>query len=120
MPYIKQEDRAILNPAIDELGKLICKITSEAEIPELAFGGLLNYSLTRTVLYVIKNQFGEKGIRYWIVAMASGVLHNVADEFYRRLASPYEDKQIRVNGDVDLYDELIKDSGLKETYAVLD
>jgi hypothetical protein len=34
----------------------------------------------------------------------TGVFRNVADEFYRRVASPYEDQQIRANGDVPLYD----------------
>lgn len=38
-----------------------------------------------------------------------GVFSNVSSEFYRRLASPYEDKQIKINGDVDLYVEFLKD-----------
>lgn len=106
MPYIKQTDRTKLDPQIDALGLRICEIMKDSQSNETASAGLLNYAITRTVLYVIKNQFG--GVRYWVIALMSGMLHNVADEFYRRLASPYENKQIINNGDVDLYEELNK------------
>ena len=34
------------------------------------------------------------------MALVTGVLHNVLDEFYRRYGAPYEDQQIIKNGDV--------------------
>jgi hypothetical protein len=43
-------------------------------------------------------------VRYGTVATVSGVLKNVNDEFYRRVAAPYEDKQITRNGDVPEYE----------------
>ncbi len=40
---------------------------------------------------------------YWLIAILSGTFKNISDEFYRRLAVPYEDRQIAKSGDVDLY-----------------
>lgn len=102
MPYIPQRDREKLDQLIDQLAEQIVNQSKE-QADEAAFAGLLNYSLTRLALKVIKLRFGK--IRYWIIATTVGVFQNVADEFYRRLAAPYEDKQIEKNGDVDLYEE---------------
>jgi hypothetical protein len=55
---------------------------------------LLNYACTRVALGVIPER------RYASIALVSGVLHNIADEFYRRYAVPYEDQKIKDNGDV--------------------
>jgi hypothetical protein len=52
---------------------------------------------------IIHLRFGE--IRYGTIATITGVFKNIADEFYRRVASPYEDKQIEKSGDVDMYEE---------------
>jgi len=35
----------------------------------------------------------------------TGVFKNISDEFYRRVAAPYEEQQIAANGDVPLYEE---------------
>ncbi len=102
MPYIKKEDRVPLDPLIDALAEEIVRRSKEAG-NDGAYAGLLNYTCTRLALKIIKLQFGK--VRYWLVAMTVGVFHNVADEFYRRLAVPYEDIQIKNNGDVDLYEE---------------
>jgi hypothetical protein len=37
------------------------------------------------------------------IAMITGVLENIKQEFYRRVASPYEDKKILENGDIKEY-----------------
>lgn len=104
MPYIAQEDRRHLDAEIDALA---AKIAARAEAAggEASFAGLLNYACTRLALAVVKRRFGK--IRYWIVATVSGVFANVSDEFYRRLAAPYEDAKIASEGDVDLYQEAI-------------
>lgn len=106
MPYIAPKNRKKLDPLID---KLAGQIVSEAgaENQEAAFAGLLNYAFTRLALAVIRKKFGR--IRYWLIAAVTGVFKNAGDEFYRRLASPYEDKQIAKNGDVDLYKEFLKE-----------
>lgn len=106
MPYIKQERRDQLDDSINELARHIVDISKQEE-SDGAFAGLLNYSCTRLALEVVRLRFGH--IRYWLVAIVSGVFSNVADEFYRRLIASYEDKQIEKNGDVDLYKEFLKD-----------
>ncbi|MFN4218874.1 MAG: DUF6899 family protein, partial [Candidatus Bipolaricaulia bacterium] len=80
---------------------------AKAQNYDAAFAGLLNYACTRLALKVIKLQFGA--LRYWLIATVTGVFHNIADEFYRRLGTPYEEKQIAKNGDVDLYQEFLRD-----------
>ncbi len=103
MPYINPSDRAELDSAIDQLAEKIAARAKHANY-DAAFAGLLNYSCTRLSLAVTKSLFGLK-MRYWLVATVTGVFKNVSDEFYRRLGTPYEDKQIKVSGDVDLYEE---------------
>ncbi len=104
MPYIPREDRDQLDPLIDELARRMNERAARAP-GDLAAAGLLNYACTRLALALVKLRFGQ--VRYGVIALVSGVLHNVADELYRRLARPYEDKQIARNGDVDLYVELV-------------
>lgn len=106
MPYITQQDRRPLDPLIDRLAEQIVQ-QAKAQNYDAAFAGLLNYACTRLALKVIKLQFGT--LRYWIIATTTGVFKNIADEFYRRLGVPYEEKQIAKNGDVDLYDEFAKE-----------
>ena len=40
---------------------------------------------------------------YSKIAMVTGVLENVKQEFYRRIAASYEDKKIVENGDIKEY-----------------
>lgn len=102
MPYISSKDREKLDPLIDKLAEQIVSEAKEYKY-DGAFAGLLNYTCTRLALKVVRLQFGA--MRYWIIAAVSGTFKNIADEFYRRVAHPYEDKQIQKNGDVDLYEE---------------
>ena len=106
MPYIAPKDRTSLDPLIDQLAERIVE-EAKAQKYDGAFAGLLNYTCTRLALKVIRLQFGA--MRYWIIASVTGVFHNIADEFYRRLGVPYEDKQIAKSGDVDLYKEFIEE-----------
>lgn len=100
MPYIAPKDREKLDPLIDQLAQ---KIAKQSEEYDGAFAGLLNYTCTRLALKVVRLRFGK--MRYWILAEVTGIFKNIADEFYRRLGAPYEDKQIAKSGDVDLYEE---------------
>lgn len=106
MPYIKQDFREKLNGPIDELARQIVDMAKQEEY-DAAFTGLLNYACTRLALKVARLRFGQ--IKYWVIAAVTGVFSNVSSEFYRRLAAPYEDKQIQKNGDVDLYEEFLKE-----------
>jgi hypothetical protein len=102
MPYINQDIRAKLDDTIDFLA---LKIVEESK-SDTDFGGILNYSVSRLVAKILISKFDR--LRYWHSPMIRGVLMDVADEFYRRIMIPYEDKQIDVNGDVDLFKELIR------------
>ena len=44
-------------------------------------------------------------MRYWIIAILTGTFKNIADEFYRRIALPSENRQIENSGDVDMFRE---------------
>ena len=91
MPYIAQEDRRALDPAIE---KLVDAVRERAEQHQGSFEGYLNYALTRLVLGVVPER------RYASIARVTGVLENVKQEFYRRYAAPYEDEQIDKSGAV--------------------
>jgi hypothetical protein len=91
MPYIAQEDRRALDPAIE---KLVDAVRERAEQHQGSFEGYLNYALTRLVLGVVPER------RYASIARVTGVLENAKQEFYRRYAAPYEDEQIDKSGDV--------------------
>ncbi|MGA7123482.1 MAG: hypothetical protein WBY94_25490 [Polyangiaceae bacterium] len=102
MPYIKVEARQQLDPSIRELAERIVH-ASRAMPEETAFAGLLNYACTSLAIQVVESRFGR--LRYGTIATVTGVFKNIADEFYRRVASLYEDRQIAANGDVPLYEE---------------
>ena len=100
MPYIAQKGRTQFDPIIDALAERIVA-EAKAEGNDAAFAGLLNYSCTRLALQVVRLQFGA--MRYWLIALVTGTFQNIAQEFYRRVGIPYEEKQIEKSGDVDLY-----------------
>ena len=79
MPYIKQERRNV-------------KPTNAGE---------LNYWLTSE----INSYLRDKGLSYQTINDVLGALEGAKQEFYRRIAAPYEDRKIAENGDV--YDRLI-------------
>lgn len=78
MPYIKPERRNIVWDLLQ---------------PEDA--GELNFLITRII-----NEYWEYRPRYQTIAEITGVLENVKQEFYRRIATPYEEQKIKENGDV--------------------
>jgi len=100
MPYIPAEQRKTCDGLIDELADQIVRLAQESG-SDGAFAGLLNYACTRLALQVVRRRFGK--MRYWLIAILSGTFKNISDEFYRRLAAPYEDRQLAKSGDVDLY-----------------
>ena len=104
MPYILPESRNTLNHHIDELAEAIVK---ESGKNENYFAGLMNYAFTRTALKVVKSKYGR--MHYWILAMLVGIFITIVLEIFRRLGGPYEDKQIKKNGDVDIIDEFLRD-----------
>jgi len=102
MPYILPRQRQTLDPFIDQLARQIAQEAHQLDY-DGAFAGLLNYACTRLALKVVRQQFGT--MRYWLIALLTGTFKNIADEFYRRIAIPYENRQMEKSGDVDLYQE---------------
>jgi hypothetical protein len=62
--------------------------------------GELNYLISR----IVDTYIQVKGKNYQNLNEVIGVLECVKQEYYRRIAAPYEDKKIAENGDV--YGEL--------------
>lgn len=91
MPYIPQDQRGDLDPHIDAL------LEALRRNPDAAAGsyeGALNYTITRLVEGIMPE------LRYRHLARVTGVLENVKQELYRRVAAPYEDGMISRHGDV--------------------
>jgi hypothetical protein len=104
MPYIENSFRKRLDIHIEKLVDSLFNAVSEKDISEfdandlLNCSGNLNYVMTRICSSLLVNK-----PTYAKVAIITGVLENVKQEFYRRVASPYEDKKIEQNGDVKGY-----------------
>jgi hypothetical protein len=109
MPYIKEDRRKALDNKINSLAITIklnantnmnpydeesSKLTNE-QFLEIA--GDINYCVSRLVSRVMGD------ISYGKIAIITGVLENINQEFYRRMASPYENKKILENGDIKEY-----------------
>jgi hypothetical protein len=87
VPYIRQEDRPRYDNTVNTL------ITLLKERPVESVDGDINYVFTR----IIKEVYP---LRYFHINRAIGVLECIKQEFYRRVAAPYEDIKIKENGDV--------------------
>jgi hypothetical protein len=64
------------------------------------FLGRINYCFSRVIMGVMKQ------ISYKNIAMATGVIENIKQELYRRVAATYEDQKILSNGDIVEYKKL--------------
>lgn len=84
MPYIKPEARPQFDRLLHTLARRI------ADDP-----GYLNYCLTRLV-----NEMWQTRESYKTIALVTGVLRGVEQEFHDRIVRPYEDKKRDENGDV--------------------
>ena len=97
MPYINENARKELNDCIDNMVDCLThgnNLTNE----EFTFLlGEINYSFSR----ILAKSMGETS--YGKIAMITGVLENIKQEFYRRIAQPYEDQKIVQNGDIKEY-----------------
>lgn len=95
MPYIVDEKRQRLDPSIERLHKALVDLQLDDE--ENNMEGNINYALTRLLMMV----YGDKeGTWYAQINDAMGVLECVKQEFYRKVAAPYEDQKEFDNGEV--------------------
>lgn len=105
MPYIDPERRKKLD---DSIAKIIISIKylgdeenifknklNNEEFSEIL--GDLNYCISRIISGLMSD------ISYPKIAMVAGLLENVKQEYYRRMATPYEKKKINQNGDIKEY-----------------
>lgn len=79
MPYIKKKDREHI---------------AAGQVPSNA--GELNYCIT----LLLRRYLKVHGLQYRSINDIMGALEGAKAEFYRRVAAPYEDYKIEVNGDV--------------------
>ena len=86
MPYIKPEER-------DALSHTVMHLENEAKT---AHAGMVNYLITK----LCSAWLVEHGVSYPSIASITGILENVKQEFYQRVARTYEDAKLKENGDV--------------------
>lgn len=91
MPYIDKNRRSELSKKLKEIDNfemigLLCETQGD-----------LNYMITK-ICHGYLNKFGM--IKYSRINDIIGAIEAAKLEFYRREASPYEDKKIFENGDV--------------------
>lgn len=92
MPYIVQEKRDQLDPAIDQLHEALVKLATDDENNN--FEGNINYTVTRLIQMCYDLSYAD-------VNAVIGVLECIKLEHYRKIAAPYEDQKEFDNGAVD-------------------
>ena len=111
MPYIKEENRANLDDCIENMVRCFKKNinhdpenqwlyppnrgVSNQELLDIC--GDINYCFSR----ILGGIMGD--VSYPKIAIITGVLENIKQEYYRRVASKYEDQKIVSNGDIPEY-----------------
>jgi hypothetical protein len=100
MPYIKEDRRESLDNCIDKMTECL-KLRENLNNTEFAnILGDINYCFSRILGGLMDD------VSYPKIAMVTGVLENIKQEFYRRVAEIYEDKKIIENGDIKEYKRL--------------
>ena len=103
MPYIDEQERVELDNQIDNMILAIRDNKANLNNPHdfSNYLGRINYCFSRIIYGVMRD------VSYRNIAMVTGVLENIKQEYYRRVAEPYEDIKIRQNGDIKEYKGLI-------------
>lgn len=87
MPYIRTTNRAKYDTILKKLTEIL------KALPPEEVDGELNYVITKLLKEVYP-------LRYFHINKAIGVLECAKLEYYRRVATPYEDMKIKESGDV--------------------
>jgi len=87
LPYIKPEKRTKYDKVLEELIGIL------KTLPVEEIDGEVNYVVTKMLKEVYP-------LRYFHLNRAIGVLECIKQEYYRRVAAPYEDTKIKESGDV--------------------
>jgi len=91
MPYINQETKK----HIDTIKFKAVKISNCGE---------LNYAIHK----LLENYLDNNGLSYQSINDVTGALSCASQEFYRRVAKPYEKKKLKENGDITFYEKYDK------------
>lgn len=102
MPYIKQDQRDVVDRPIGELMDAVYEV--EQANPG-SIDGVLNYTVSTIVANALRTRNGNWS--YKDIARAVAVFECAKLEFYRRVAAPKEDAVIKLNGDIDSYIECV-------------
>lgn len=89
MPYIKAEKRNKITPVVHGPD-------GSVEMRHIDCAGDLNYAFTMLAIDYIK----RNGLNYQKIADVLSSFDGASKEFYRRVASKYEDQKIEESGDV--------------------
>jgi hypothetical protein len=112
MPYISEKNRKNLDDAIENLINSIKENGPYFVNAHMTKGRALSNEELTTVLgdinYCFSRVLGDMmgTTSYSKIAMITGVLENIKQEFYRRVAEPYEHNKILENGDIKEYKRL--------------
>jgi hypothetical protein len=103
MPYIKIEERRLLDTYIDELIEKLVDIVHFGETGDGLLAGRLNYTITKLILGYI--EFAKEHVDFYGVGYSDwneimGALECAKLEIYRMQIAPYEDIKIKENGPV--------------------
>jgi hypothetical protein len=101
MPYIKESARLELDDCIHSMVECLTHNNDVTNEEFTVLLGEINYAFSR----ILSGSMGQ--VSYSKIAMITGVLENIKQEFYRRIAEPYEDKKIVQNGDIREYKKLL-------------
>lgn len=102
MPYVDEYYRNKVDQNLNELIEFIGACGHDKD------AGVLNYCITRLLHglagpYDVECKTTSPIWNYDRINKAQGVLSCVSQEFYRRVAAPYEDQKIQTAGDVEEY-----------------
>ena len=116
MPYIKEDRRKGLDECIDVMVNCLKSNVPNDNIKNplsddpknrnisnqelLDICGDINYTFSR----ILGGVMGD--VSYPKIAVITGVLENIKQEYYRRVAEGYEDKKMLENGDIKEYKRL--------------
>jgi hypothetical protein len=105
MPYIDESNRSKLDQCVSELilclkNTVLDKPFDTAELSNeqlLKIAGNINYVFSRVSAGLMGTPSYPK------IAIITGVLENIKQEFYRRIGVSLEERKIRENGDIPEY-----------------
>ena len=96
MPYVTQNMRYLVDTIVYSLADEIQAMGPEFNLQDHEYrAGILNYVITK----LLKEVYGDD-LRYKDINEIIGMLECCKQEYYRKIAAPYEDQKERENGPV--------------------